>query len=177
MNQEMYQRLSTYANGDEMISIYYDFDNPDTFTLGYLLGIDENNVLVNRVDRYGEENGFCVINSDNIYNFEQDKMYIEKIETLFNLKQQKRKYISNPTGNPMENFLKDASDNHWLIQVNEDDYYIGYVQEFSDQVLTTEKIDNYGDRIGVASLDMDHVNSLKSKTRYLKDLEMICKYK
>ncbi len=173
MNKEMLNKLSAYAGSDELISVHTDFDESDIFTLGYLIGIDENNVLMNMVDRYGEENGFCIINLADIYNFELDKMYSGKIEKLFKLKEQKRQYISNSDSNAIVNFLKHAFDNHLLIQVNEDDYYIGYVKDFSDQVLTTEKIDNYGDEIGISSLDMNNVNSLKCQTKYLRDIELI----
>ncbi len=173
MNNEMHKKLSAYVGNDELISVYTNVDKSDLFTLGYLIEIDESNVLMNMVDRYGEEVGFCIINSDDIYNFEQDRMYSGKIEKLFKLKKQKRPYISNSESNLMANFLKHAFDNHLLIQVNEDDYYIGYVKDFSNQVLTTERFDSYGDEIGVSSLDMNNVNSLKCQTKYLKDIELI----
>lgn len=173
LNKEMLNKLGTYVDSDELISVYTNVDESDIFTLGYLIGIDENNVLMNMVDRYGEEIGFCIINANDIYNIEHDKMYSGKIEKLFKLKEQKRQYISNSDSNPMVNFLKHAFDNHLLIQVNEDDYYIGYVKDFSDQILTTEKIDNYGDEIGISSLDMNNVNSLKCQTKYLRDIELI----
>lgn len=172
MNIEMLRKLSSYIKSDVLLSLYTNVDEPDIFTLGYLLEIDENNVLINMVDRHGEEIGFYLVNSDDIYNFEHDKMYSGKIEKLFRLKNQKRKYIAKTESNPMETFLKYTFDNHLLIQVNGGDYYIGYIKDYSNHVLTLNRIDNYGDDMGFSSLDMNNVNSLKCETKSLKDIEL-----
>lgn len=94
MNKEMQKRLSTLVGTDILVSIYTDKDDSDSFTLGYLLQMDNDNILLNVIDSYGEENGFCTIKLSDIFIFDGDKMYAEKMQKLFEIKNQKRKYIT-----------------------------------------------------------------------------------
>ena len=173
MNKEMEKRLKSYVGKDILISLYSDTDEPESFTLGYLLEMDESNVLVNMVDSFGEENGFCTIILSDIFIFDQDKMYSEKMNNLFKLKNQSRKYIVNLKSNPIISFLENALENKILVEVNEDDNYVGYVIEFSIEFLELAIIDNYGNDMGMAIIDMGHVGILKCQNRYLKDLELL----
>jgi hypothetical protein len=173
VNKEMKERLSTFIGTDILVSIYSDSDEPDSFTLGYLLQMDNDNILINMIDSFGEENGFCIINLDDIFIFDEDKMYSEKMRKLFKIKNQKRKYIKDLDVNAIHSFLKYVIDNKLLIEVNEDDNYMGYVSHFSAETLVLQIIDNYCNDIGTATIDMDNVNTLKCQNRYLKDLELL----
>ena len=177
MNKEMQKRLYDIVGTDNMVSIYTDPDDPNTFTLGYLLQMDNENLLMNMIDSFGEENGFCTINLSDIFIFDGDKMYSEKIHKLFMIKNQKRKYIANLDINPISTFLKHAVDNNLLIEVNEDDNYIGRVSYFSREILMLQLIDNYCNDMGTATIDMDYINVLKCQNRYLRDLELLCNRK
>lgn len=173
MNKEMQKRLSSYVGTDFLVSIYSDSDDPDSFTLGYLLQMDDDNILMNMIDSYGEENGFCTINLSDIFIFDGDKMYSEKMLKLFSLKNQKRRYIANSETNPIVAFLKNAVENNLLVEVNEDDNYIGYVSYYSTETLVLQLIDNYCNDMGTATIDMKHVGTLKCQNRYLNDLELL----
>jgi uncharacterized secreted protein with C-terminal beta-propeller domain len=169
----MQKRLSSLVGKDILVSIYTDVDEPDSFKLGYLLQMDNNNILMNMVDAYGEENGFCTIKMSDIFIFDGDKMYSEKMQKLFVIKNQTRKYIANLNTNPISDFLKYAVDNNLLIEVNEDDNYMGHVSYFSEETLVLEIIDNYCNDMGTATIDMEYVKTLKCQNRYLKDLELL----
>jgi hypothetical protein len=173
MNKEMQKRLSTLVGTDILVSIYTDKDDSDSFTLGYLLQMDNDNILLNVIDSYGEENGFCTIKLSDIFIFDGDKMYSEKMQKLFEIKNQKRKYITNLNTNPIGDFLKHTVDNNLLIEVNEDDNYMGHVSYFSAETLVLQLIDNYCNDMGTATIDMEYVNTLKYQNRYLKDLELL----
>lgn len=173
MNKGMLKKLGAFVGGDELISIYTDTDDTDFFKLGYLIGLDKNNVMMNLIDTFGQEDGFYLCSTNDIFIFDIDKMYSEKIKKLFDLKGQKRQHMSNLDSSPVVNLLKNAFDNHLLIEVNEDTNYIGYINEFSEQFLVLELIDNYGNDMGMANIDMRNVNILECQNRYLKDMELL----
>lgn len=173
MNKEMQKRLSSLVGKDILVSIYAHADEPDSFTLGYLLQMDNDNVLMNTIDSYGEENGFCIIKMSDIFIFDEDKMYSEKMQKLFAIKNQKRRYIASLHTNPISDFLQYAVDNNLLIEVNEDDSYMGHISYFSKETLVLEIIDNYCNDMGTATIDMEYVKTLKCQNRYLKDLELL----
>lgn len=173
MNKEMQERLRNLVGTDSLVSIYTDPDDSDSFTLGYLLEMDNEDILMNMIDSFGEENGFCTIKLSNIFIFDGDKMYSEKMLKLFAIKNQKRKYIQNLSTNSIADFLKYAADNNLLIEVNEDNNYIGHVSYFSKEIIELQMIDNYCNDMGTATIDMEHINTLKCQNKYLKDLELL----
>lgn len=173
MNKEMQKRLSTLVGKDILVSIYTEIDEPDSFSLGYLLQMDNDNILINLIDSFGEENGFCTIKLSEIFIFDGDKMYSEKIQKLFTIKNQKRKYAAILDSSPLVNLLKHAVDNNLLVEVNEDDNYRGHVSYFSTETLVLLIIDNYCNDMGTATIDMGYINTLKCQNRYLKDLELL----
>ncbi len=173
MNKEMQKSLETLVGTDTLVSVYTDSDEPHSFTLGYLLQMDDENVLINMVDSYGEENGFCTIWLDKIVIFGGDKGYLEKIKKLFELKKQKRRYIEKLDTNPLVSFLQHAVDNSNIIMVNEDDDFTGYVINFSSDILELQMIDYYCNDLGIATIDMQNVKVLESGKRTLRDLELL----
>ena len=177
MNKEMKQMLSSLVNKDVLVSFYTDPDEPDSFTLGYLLQMDNDNILLNMIDSFGEENGFCTINVNDIFIFDGDKMYSEKMHKLFMIKNQQRKYIELFETTAIANLLKHVMDNNLLVEINEDDNYMGHVSYFSKETLVLNIIDNYCNDMGTATIDMTSINTLKCQNRYLKDLELICNLK
>lgn len=173
MNKEMQKNLTTLVGTDTLVSIYTNSDEPDLFSLGYLLQIDNNNILINMVDSFGEEDGFCTINLSDIFIFDEDKMYSRKILKLFEIKKQTRKHIANLDTKPIVDLLKHAVGNNLLVEVNEDSNYIGHIYSFSAETLVIQIIDNYCNDIGTATIDMEHINVLKCQNKFLKDLELL----
>ena len=173
MNKEMQKKLTTLVDTDILVSIYTDSDEPESFLFGYLLQIDNNNILINIINSFGEEDGFCTINLSDIFIFDEDKMYSRKIQNLFEIKKQTRKYIANLDTRPIVDLLKHAVGNNLLIEVNEDNNYIGHIYSFSAETLVIQVIDNYCNDIGTVTIDMKHINILKCQNRPLKDLELL----
>ncbi|PKM72718.1 MAG: hypothetical protein CVU91_06730 [Firmicutes bacterium HGW-Firmicutes-16] len=172
MNSEMQQMLSLLVSKDVLVSIYTDTDAPDSFTLGYLLQMDNDNILLNMIDSFGEENGFCTIRLSDVFIFDGDKLYSEKMHKLFMIKKQQRKYIDLDES-PFASLLKHAEGNNQIIEVNEDDNYRGYVSYFSKETLVLNLVGNYCNDLGTATIDMTNINTLKCQSRLLKDLELL----
>ena len=173
MNNDMKKRLGNYINTDVIISIYSDESDPDKYVLGYILQMDDNYILINMINRYGEEDGFCIIHLDDVFIFDDDKIYSGKVLKLFNLKNQNRRYMEFPNNNVIQNLLKYAKDNKHLVEVNEDNSYIGFVTYFSDKTMELDLIDIYARRIGLACIDMSHIKKIELQSKYLNDLELL----
>jgi hypothetical protein len=173
MNNEMLKELNDFIGTDTLVSIYSDTEDPDSFTLGYILQADKDYVLINMIDSLGEENGLCIININDIFVFVNDKMYSEKIEKLFKLKKQVRRDIGKTDIDSVTSFLKYAANNNMLIIVNDDDNFMGFVAQFSKETLVLKLVDNYGSDVGTATINMNNVNTLDCQTKHLKTLELL----
>jgi parvulin-like peptidyl-prolyl isomerase len=127
MNSDMKKRLKSFLNPDKLISVYTDADEPNSFTLGFPLQMDENHILLNMVNRFGEENGFCSINLDDIYIYDDDKLYSGKMNTLFTMKNQRRKQIEDINDSIANQFYNKNRD-----QFIRDKEYVKYLDITTD---------------------------------------------
>lgn len=175
MNKDMKKRLESYINTDILISVYTDVDELDKFNLGFLLQIDDDYLLMNMVNKFGEEDGFCIINLDGIIIYDDDKLYSGKIKKLFAIKNQSRKEIKDLDKCVINSLLRYAKSNNYLVEVNEDNSYFGFVSYYSDEILELNLVDIYAKRIGTACIDIEHITNITCQDKYSKDIEMLIK--
>ena len=167
----MLKKLSTHVGNGKLISIYADTDDPESFAVGFLIQINKNNILLNLVNRAGEETGLYLFNTKNVFMFSYEEDYFEKIEKLFKIKNQQRRNIPNLDSNLVASLFKYAFKNHLIVEVNND--YMGFIENFTDDVLEMKLIDNCGNKIGISNIDMDKIDSIKFQSRYLNDIELL----
>lgn len=173
MNQNIEKKLREYIGQDKLISVYSDSSEPDCFDLGFVLAVDDDFVLLNDVNRFGEETGFILCNSDDVFMVCYDVPYAEKLKKLFVLKNQQRRKINIVNGDLLVSLLAYANKNDRLVKVNDDDDCIGYVKDYQNQTLELQMIGNYGEDLGVSYLDFDNINILETDTEFLKDLMLL----
>lgn len=173
MNQAMKKRIERYIGTDTLISVYTDVNEPDKYTLGFLLQIDDDFLLMNKVNRFGEEDGFCINNLDVIFAFDDDKLYSGKIKKLMTLKNQIRTEIKELDQTVIISLVKFAKDNHFLIEINEDNSYIGFVAFYSEEIIELELVDIYAQRIGTACIATENINVIACQEKYFKDIELL----
>lgn len=173
MNLGMKKRMERYIGTDSLISVYTDANEPDKYTLGFLLQIDGHYLLMNKVNRFGEEDGFCIISLEVIYAYDDDKLYSGKIEKLFSLKNQIRKEVKEMDQSVIICLVKYAMDHHYLIEINEDNSYIGFVSYYSEEIIELELVDIYAKRIGTACIDTENINMIECQDKYFQDIELL----
>ena len=171
MNNDMKKRLESYLNTDKLISVYTDTDDTSSFTLGFLIQVDDDFLLMNMVNKFGEEDGFSLVNLDDIFMYDDDKLYSSKVVKLFAMKNQMRKYIEDLESSAINNLLKYAQNNNYLVEVNEDS--IGFVNYFSDDILELSLVDIYAQNLGIACIDIDNINIIGCHSKYFRDIEML----
>lgn len=173
MTESMKRRLSEYIGTDVLISIYDDDDEPESFSLGFVLAVDDNFVLLNAVNKYGENIGFLLVNLESIFLFNNDLMYSGKVMKLFKLKNQHKETLEILNNDILLSVLETVKMQKCLIEINNDDNYIGYIKEYNNELLTLNSIDNYGNHLGLAYIDINHINVAQCRDMYLKDLELL----
>lgn len=171
MNKDMKKRLERYINTEKLISVYTDADDTSSFTLGFIIQIDDEFILMNMINKFGEEDGFSLINLDDIFSYDDDKLYSGKVLKLYTMKNQVRKQIDDLENSTINNLLKYAQNNNYLVEVNED--IIGFVNYFSDDILELNLVDIYAQKLGMACIDINNINVIDCQSKYFKDIEML----
>ncbi len=171
MNQVIFDKLHSFTGSGKLISVYADATDPQSFAVGFLIQINSDNILLNMVNRAGEETGFYLFSTNDIFRFSYEEKYFEKIEKLFSIKKQKIRKISNLKSNLVVSLLDYADQNHLLVEVNDDP--TGYVKSIAGGTLELELIDNCGNRIGISNIDLSIVKSIRCQSKYLNDIELL----
>lgn len=172
MTEYIYKELKNYAGTDKLISIYDDIDDVNSFYLGFIIDIDDDFVLIDAVDTRGLEDGFKLIGLSDVFLIQNDIMYSEKMMKLFKLKNQEKDTIDVIKNNVFLSLLKKAYEESLLVEINEDENYIGYVKEYKTG-LKIDVISEYGDDIGPTYIDSENINFIECKSRHLRDIELL----
>lgn len=125
------------------------------------------------MNKYGEEIGFLLLSLESIFIFDNDLMYSDKVMKLFSLKNQQKETLKIIDNNTLFSLLEKAMVQKGLLEINNDDNYMGYVKEYNSELLVLEIMDNYGNDMGLAYIDIDHINVIQYKNIYLRDLEFL----
>ncbi len=175
MNSEMQKLLEPLIGEDAIVSIYCDGRNSDTFFLGYLLDMDEDDLLLNLLSPGGEEDGFAVICRDLIFTAGEDRPYGAKILKLSLLKGQKKKQLptAHTEGSALYDLIAYAYAQQAVVWVNFDRNLTGVIESFTDDSLTLVQVDEFGKEYGRTVIDTAAVMLLRCRTAELRDIELL----
>lgn len=173
MINEMKRLLEPLADEDAVVSVYCDDLNRDAFLLGYLLDVDEDDLLLNLLSPGGEEDGFAVVAGDTVFGVSEDRPYSAKILKLAHLKGQKKRRIPSPEGSPLFDLLAYAQEKQTLVMFNRDVNFTGFVESYTDTSVTLLQVDDYGREFGRAVVDLAGVEFVRCRSAELKDIELL----
>lgn len=79
MNNTLYEKLEQLSESKQMVSLYLDGDT-ETFYAGYILGINEDNILFQHITPYGKYDGYILQQTSNVCRVGYDELYLKKME-------------------------------------------------------------------------------------------------
>ncbi len=173
MNPEMRRLLEPLTEEDAIVSVYCDDLNRDAFLLGYLLDMDEADLLLNLLSPGGEEDGFAVIAGDMVFSVSEDRPYSAKILKLALLKGQKKRTVPSVEGSVLFDLLHYAQSQQTLVMFNRDVNFTGFVESYTDSSVTLLQVDDYGREFGRAVVDLSGVEFVRCRSAELKDIELL----
>lgn len=173
MNNEMRRLLEPLCGEDAVVSVYCDDRDRGAFLLGYLLDMDEDDLLLNLLAPGGEEDGFVVVASDTILGVSEDRPYSAKILKLAILKGQKKRFLPSAEGSPLFDLLAYAQSAQTPVMLNRDINFTGFVESYTDTSVTLLQVDDYGREFGRAVVDLSGVEFARCCSAELRDIELL----
>lgn len=145
--------LKEFQDQSVLVAIYSDCNNTDKFSVGKILGVDDDFVLLGCVTPTGAYDGFAILRIDHCILAERDTQYLKKMKTLCTLKnmQWKKVIIQN---NVVDEMLKYAAEQKCCVNIELCDsgfYDVQGIVSFMDtEGLTIDKLTDIGMSDGVA---------------------------
>lgn len=173
MNNEIKRLLEPLTDEEAIVAVYCDDLNRDAFLLGYLLDLDESDLLLNLLSPGGEEDGFAVVAGDTIFSVSEDRPYSAKILKLAHLKGQKKRTIPSAEGTPLFDLLAYAQSHQTLVMFNRNVNFTGFVESYTDTAVTLLQVDEFGKEFGRAVVDLAGVDFIRCRSAELRDIELL----
>jgi quinolinate synthase len=83
MNKEIFNKLHSFIGSDKLISVYADAHDPEAFAVGFAIQINNDNILLNMVNRAGEENAFIYLVRMTYLCLAMKKNTLKKLKSFF----------------------------------------------------------------------------------------------
>lgn len=156
--------LKKYQQQATLIAFYGDCDNTDTFSVGKILSVDDDFVLLGCVTPTGEYDGCCVYRTDHCILIEQDTQYLKKIETLCGLKH--TKWEEMKIGDHiLDTTLQYAIDQNYCVSIElcDSGFYDvqGRVRSLSTEYMTVDCLTDFGLPNGMAHIPLAQITKVR----------------
>ena len=173
MISELRRLLEPLCGEDAIVSVYCDNWDRGSFLLGYVIDLDEDDVLLNLLSPGGVEDGFAVVAADSIVGASEDRPYSARILKLSLLKGQKKRTIPSVEGSPLFDLLAYAQAERTPITIDREGDFTGFVESYSDTAVNLMQVDTDGKEFGRAVVDLASVDFIRCQSSELRDIELL----
>lgn len=176
----MFEILSNFAQKNEAVSIYSNFENTLAHLTGYVLKATEDYVLIAHITEHGFYDGYILKRSEDIYRVDHGGLYEWKITALYHLRNQKHDlFTQSELKNPLNiRFLQCAKENNKIISVEYGDTVIsGFVSDYDENKLFVSIVDEYGNKNGNTIIYLDTIQTIALDTDTEQDILLLYQQK
>lgn len=176
MNNTLYEKLEQLSESKQMVSLYLDGDT-ETFYAGYILGINEDNILFQHITPYGKYDGYILQQTSNVCRVGYDELYLKKIEKLHGFEPKKHKPIKIEESNLVVSLLTAAAENDWIVSLELDksdlDDVQGYVVKADSDNTIVKQITDEGQYDGETYFDTYDITSMECDTQKKQSIKIL----
>lgn len=147
-------------NKDKLYEIYANDIDTDTFWVGYIVGKDEEFLLIQCLDFYGNYDGITCLPNETVFSLREDTVYLKSIEKLAKIRCTSVENVY-PEKDLMNSIVEQIHRNKRIctLRLCGDDFEIdGYISSVDDETLTMSLVDDKGNNDGTCVVELDRVS-------------------
>lgn len=176
MNNLLYEKLVQLSEDRRLVSLYMEGDT-ETFYAGYILGINEDNILFEHITPYGKYDGYILQRTSNVCRVGYDELYLKKIEKLNAFEPKKHKSIKLDESNLAVSLLNVAMENNWVVSLELDksdlDDVKGYVIRVDSDNTVVKQLTDEGQYDGETYFDTYDITSMECDTQKNQSIKIL----
>jgi len=159
-----FEKLKELIYSKEIVSLYTSYNDTSRFVSGIILDISETEILISSIAPNGAYDGFMVLCLENIYRINQNSNYELKLLKLYQRCKENYKVIDCMKEDIKKTLLEYALSNELIVSIelfnsNCDDVQ-GIVKNIDNNVLSIESIDEYGNKDGLSTINIEDITSI-----------------
>lgn len=138
--------------------------------IGYIVELTDNNITVNEIDEIGSFNGFSTFKLDSIVDIVMDD---KTLRCLTSLNTYNKQIFANTTstiwgiGDEIKNHIfqmKQRNELFTLFVEDDETSVIGFVNDFDDNSVLIDMVDNYGEKNGKILIPYEIITGVRCKS-------------
>ncbi len=149
---------------NDFIAIYTDVDR-DSFGLGKVVEVDDNDIIIGSIDPSGLEDGLILYNISTICKIEKNTQYCAKIQKLMQIKNTEFQTYKFEGKSILQELLALAQNNKKFVEIelqnSHESNSFGIVELFDENICKIRQFDNYGEKDGIGILSIEDISSIK----------------
>lgn len=168
MNDQMYEELLDISSKRKMVSIYSNIEETENFCVGFIIGINEDDMVMQHIAPNGFYDGYILIKANKIYRIECDGLYQAKINKLYSTKTRKHDNIILSGKNLVVSLLELAKENNYIVSLILYDSGLkdiqGFVLNIDELNANISLITQYGANDGISNVDTGCITRIECDT-------------
>lgn len=168
----MYRILKKIKEAGKMISIFNDIERDDRFGVGFIVSLNQEEMLIKSISPGGEYDGYMWLRIEDVFQCGFDGEYEEKIMNLYDACD--RQELDIPDQDIRENFLNYSISKKRMLEIVYLSTIIsGYVVEYADEIIAIREVDQYGKELGMVYIKMEVVDEIHMDTITCRKMEKL----
>lgn len=161
----MISQLRKLVETEELTEIYTDLTDISSCSVGKVLKVSDDYLLLADISRYGKYDGYSLLKVEDVFQVNTNSQYIQKkMQKLYRLEAPNHIRFDVENENMLLAFLEFAQKHNFFISVGLVDSHerdvIGFIQEVNEDLLTIAVVDNYGEPDGEAYIELEDINKI-----------------
>jgi len=166
----MYQILKKLKETGKMTSIFNDIENDDRFGVGFIVSLNQEEMLIKSISPNGEYDGYMWVKVETIFQCDFDGEYEKKIMNLYDACEKQE--LDFPDKDIWKNLLEySISEKRVLEIVYLSKIISGYVVEYSDEIIAIREVNQYGKEVEMVYIKMELVDEMHMDTITCREVE------
>lgn len=172
----MYEQLKEIYKGKILSSIYSDKNDCDKFSVGYIMSLTTEFILIQHFNPHGGFDGYSVRQIDDIYRIETNSKYLKTIEQLIDCRKSEQTFEISFNGNLLINIISFSLENSKIVSIDIDadsDNIIGYVKFIKSETIGIYQVSDYGEEDGETTILIENIKEVCMGNLNTSDLEFL----
>lgn len=156
--------LNAYKN-KKLIGIYTDSNNPDSFSVGYILNVDELSYILYEISPYGKFDGYSCNLIEDIIKLEEDSIYLNNIKKLISYYNIEINYISIDESSAIIfgflEFIQSTKKICSILSCNSNVFdIVGFVKRINQNSVEISLVNENSEKDGLVEINLDSIEKI-----------------
>lgn len=158
---------------NQIVSVFCDRSRPESHLTGFIDAASDCEIVLKHISPEGRYDGFVLIHRDDVYRIDADGEYEQKIQKLYNLKNQSHPDLQY-SEYLYDDLLSFCKEQNFIVSVELEECELsGFLVNFDSEFVQLQLVNDYGKRNGETVLSTNEIISFSVDSEKEQDIKLL----